>query len=107
MIQAARSGKQNIAEGSSMSGTSRVLELKLIGVSRASFEELLNDYEDYLRQHDLGRWPKDHEKAAFIRRLAYRSNRSYDTYRLYVESKSAETAANTVICTIMQTCYLL
>src|ERR1019366_5264773 len=77
MVQAARSGKQNIAEGSSISGTSTVLELKLIGVARGSLEELLNDYQDYLRQHDLDRWLKDHEKAIYIRRLAYRSNLSY------------------------------
>lgn len=107
MVQAARSGKQNIAEGSSISGTSKVLELKLIGVARGSLEELLNDYQDYLRQHDLDRWPKDHEKANYIRRLAYRSNLSFETYRTYVEAKTAETAANTIICLTMQTCFLL
>jgi len=107
MVQAARSGKQNIAEGSSISGTSRVLELKLIGVARGSLEELLNDYEDYLRQHDLERWHKDHEKANYIRRLAYRTNLSFETYRVYVETKTAETAANTIICLTMQTCFLL
>jgi len=107
MVQAARSGKQNIAEGSSLSGTSKALELKLIGVARASFEELLIDYQDFLRQHDLARWPKDHERAVFIRRLAYAGNLSFETYRVYVEGKSEETAANTIICLIMQTCFLL
>src|SRR5205807_2082096 len=67
----------------------------------------LIDYQDILRQHDLDFWPKDHEKAVFIRKLAYRENKSFQTYRAYVEEKSAETAANTVICVIRQTCYLL
>lgn len=53
MVQAARSGKQNIAEGSMVSGTSKKLELKLVGVARASLEELLVDYQDFLRQHGL------------------------------------------------------
>ncbi|MFI5384732.1 MAG: four helix bundle suffix domain-containing protein [Fimbriimonadales bacterium] len=107
MVQAARSGKQNIAEGSSMSGTSKASELKLIGVARASLEELLNDYEDFLRQRDFLLWPKGHLKTEFIRRLAYRENKSYETYRAYVEEKSPETAANTMICVIRQTCFLL
>ncbi len=71
MVQASRSGKQNIAEGSSVSGTSRSTELKLIGVARGSLEELKIDYEDYLRQHDLALWPKEHKRAIFIRNLAY------------------------------------
>ncbi len=107
MVQAARSGKQNIAEGSSMSGTSRTSELKLVGVARGSLEELLIDYQDYLRQHDLLLWPKEHVKAVFIRKLAYAANRSYQTYSTYIVDKSPETAANTMICLISQTCYLL
>gem|GEM_PF-6198247 len=59
MVQAARSGRQNIAEGSAASGTSRKFELKLTNVAKASLEELLLDYEDYLRQHGLRRWDKD------------------------------------------------
>jgi len=58
MIQAARSGKQNIVEGCMASGTSTETELKLIGVARASFEELLEDYHDHLRVHDLPLWEK-------------------------------------------------
>ncbi|AIE84514.1 four helix bundle suffix domain-containing protein [Fimbriimonas ginsengisoli] len=107
MVQAARSGKQNIAEGSSMSGTSRASELKLVGVARASLEELLNDYQDFLRQRNLAEWPRDHEKAVYIRRLAYRNGKSYSTYRIYIEEKSPETAANTMVCILRQTCYLL
>jgi four helix bundle suffix protein len=60
MVQAARSGVQNIAEGSQASGTSKKTELKLTSVARASLEELRLDYEDYLRQRDLPKWPPDH-----------------------------------------------
>jgi len=107
MVQAARSGKQNIAEGSSVSGTSRASELKLVGVARASLEELLVDHQDFLRQRELSVWPKDHAKAVFIRKLAYKSNRSYATYRTYIEDKSPESSANTMICLIRQTTFLL
>lgn len=107
MVQAARSGRQNIAEGSQASGTSKKTELKLVGVARASLEELLLDYEDFLRQHDLTLWGKNHPTAHAIRRLAYEKNRSYSTYRSYIEEASAEVAANTLICLIHQTNYLL
>ncbi len=60
MVQAARSGVQNIAEGSQASGTSQKTELKLTNVARASLEELRLDYEDFLRQRDLSLWPPDH-----------------------------------------------
>jgi four helix bundle suffix protein len=107
MVQAARSGKQNIAEGSMASGTSKKFELKLIGVARASLEELLIDFQDYLRQHGLPLWEKDDAKAKEIRALAYRSNRSYATYKTYFEDSSPEIAANTLVCLIHQTNYLL
>lgn len=107
MVQAARSGRQNIAEGSQASGTSRKFELKLVGVARASLEELLLDFEDFLRQRGLPLWGKDHPTAQFVRRLAYEENRSYSTYRSYIESSPPEVAANTIICLIHQTNYLL
>jgi restriction system protein len=107
MVQAARSGKQNIAEGSMASGTSKKTELKLIGVARASLEELLLDFQDYLRQKGLPLWEKDHPKAKMVRSLCYKSNRSYSTYKTYIESSSPEIAANTSICIIHQTNYLL
>lgn len=107
MVQAARSGKQNIAEGSMASGTSKKTELKLIGVARASLEELLLDYQDLLRQRDLPLWGKDHVEAAAIRKLAWEKNRSYGTYKTYIEKKSEEVAANAVICLIHQANYLL
>ena len=107
MVQAARSGKQNIAEGSMASGTSKKTELKLIGVARASLEELLLDYEDYLRQQGFQIWGKDEPKAKQIRALARVSNRSYWTYRAYFENENPETSANAAICLIHQTNYLL
>jgi len=107
MVQAARSGKQNIAEGSMASGTSKKTELKLIGVARASLEELLLDFQDYLRQKRLPLWAKDHPKAKDVRNLCYQKNRSYETYKTYVEQSSPEVAANTMICLIHQTNYLL
>jgi restriction system protein len=107
MVQAARSGKQNIAEGSMASGTSKKTEIKLIGVARASLEELLLDFQDYLRQQGLPLWGKDDAKAKEIRALVYRSNRSYSTYKTYFEEKEPEIAANAAICLIHQTNYLL
>src|SRR3989442_12420731 len=77
MVQAARSGRQNIAEGSQASGTSKKFELKLVSVARASLEEPLLDYEDFLRQRGLTLLGKDHPTAQVIRRLAYETNRSY------------------------------
>jgi len=107
MVQAARSGKQNIAEGSQASGTSRKTELKLVGIARASLEELLQDFTDYLRQHRLPLWGKDDSRARAIRALAYLPNRTYTAYRPYVEEGTPEQAANTLICLINQTNYLL
>ena len=107
MVQAARSGKQNIAEGSMASGTSKKTELKLVGVARASLEELLVDFQDYLRQKKLALWGKNHPKAKEIRALAYKTNRSYLTYKTYFEDSPAEIAANAAICLIHQTNYLL
>ena len=107
MVQAARSGKQNIAEGCMASGTSKKTELKLVGVARASLEELLLDFQDYLRQHSLPLWVKDHPKTKEVRGLCYRKNRSYLTYKPYIETSPPETAANTLVCLIHQTNYLL
>ncbi len=107
MVQAARSGRQNIAEGSQASGTSKKFELKLVAVARASLEELLLDYEDFLRQRGLALWGKNHPTAQVVRRLAYEKNRSYMTYRSYIEDSSPEVAANTLVCLIHQTNYLL
>ena len=107
MVQAARSGKQNIVEGSLASGTSKKTELKLIGVARASFGELLEDFEDFLRQRGFGLWSKDSPQSQAVRRLAYRSNKSYTTYKSYIESSDSEAAANTLVCLIHQENFLL
>jgi four helix bundle suffix protein len=70
MTQAARSGKQNIIEGSQASGTSRETEIKLTNVARASLEELLEDYRDWLRNHHAPLWDKQSKEALYVRRLA-------------------------------------
>ncbi|MEJ2283931.1 MAG: four helix bundle suffix domain-containing protein [Desulfobacterales bacterium] len=107
MVQAARSGKQNIAEGSMASGTSKKFELKLVGVARASLGELLLDFQDFLRQRTLSLWGKNHPEALKIRKLAYAGDRSYRTYKAYIESADPEVAANVVICLVHQTNFLL
>jgi len=107
MLQAARSGKQNIAEGSIASGTSKKSEIKLVGVARASFEELLLDYQDFLRHKGLQVWEKTYPYVQAVRKLAYEKNRSYTTYKTYIEASPPEVAANTIICLIHQANYLL
>lgn len=104
MIQASRSSKQCIAEAylqKSLEG-----RIKLLGVSRGSYEELLNDYLDFLRQRGLRLWPKDSPEAVTIRRIAYNRYKSYKDYKIYIE-KSPETAANAMICLLNQTNQLL
>jgi four helix bundle suffix protein len=107
MVQAARSGKQNILEGSQASGTSKEAEIKLINVARASLEELLEDYRDFLRVRTLVLWDKNSREARFVRRLGSRSNRSYESYATYIETRPAQVVANMLICLIHQTNYLL
>ena len=79
--------------------------MKLVGVARASLEELLLDYEDFLRQRSMGVWDKNDPRAQEARVLAYRSNRSYTTYMTYFQS--SEGAANIMLCLIHQANYLL
>ncbi|MBI2008218.1 four helix bundle protein [Candidatus Amesbacteria bacterium] len=105
MDQAARSSKQNIAEASQASGTSKKTELKLVGVARASLEELLQDYEDYLRQHNLMLWTKSDPRILTIRNLSYQSDRSYSTYSSY--TSNPESFVNCLITLINQANYLL
>src|SRR5205814_774268 len=107
MIQAARSGKQNIVEGSKVSGTSKEAEIKLINVARASLEELLEDYRDFLRVRKVSPWPKDSREALFVRKLGAEKNVSYKAYETYIETRSPEVVANILICLIHQTNYLL
>jgi len=107
MVQAARSGKQNIVEGSQVSGTSKELELKLTNVARASLQELLEDYRDFLRTRGLRLWDKNSREALFVRRLGARPDASYESYRTYLETRPPEVCANIIICLIHQTNYLL
>jgi four helix bundle suffix protein len=107
MVQAARSGKQNILEGSLASGTSKETEIKLVNVARASLEELLEDYRDFLRVRALRLWEKDAKEALFVRKLGARKDASYESYKTYLESRPAEVVANILICLIHQTNYLL
>jgi len=83
MVQAARSGRQNIAEGSRASATSSKSELKLVNVARTSLDELLLDYEDFLRQRKLPAWQKNDPKALAVRGLGlkHQSDRSDQTDR--------------------------
>ena len=107
MVQAARSGKQNIAEGSKASLTSTEMELKLTNVARASLEELLIDYQDFLRVRDLPRWPKDSTEALFARKLGKTPGESYETYRPLMDTRPPGTLANLALCLIHQANYLL
>ena len=107
MIQAARSGKQNIIEGCMASGISTETEIKLVGVARASLEELLEDYRDFLRTHTLPQWDKDDPRITQIRQLGKQKNKTYETYRTYFSADNPELFCNTMISLIHQTNYLL
>ncbi len=107
MVQAARSGKQNILEGSKASVTSKEMEIKLTNVARSSLEELLDDYRDFLRVRDLKVWSKDSKEAQYVRRLGCRPDITYETFREFCETRPAEVVANIAICLIHQANYLL
>ena len=116
MVQAARSGRQNIAEGSRASATSSQTELRLVNVARASLDELLLDYEDYLRQHGKPLWNKADPEALAVRALgrqhptpADRSNLSdvFGAYASRLNHADPALVANTVVCLIHQANYLL
>ncbi len=107
MIQAARSGKQNILEGSRASGTSKETELKLTNVARASLEELLEDYRDFLRNDGCAQWEKDSKEVSYVRKLGSRKEVSYEMFREFIETRPGPVAANIVISLIHQTNYLL
>lgn len=107
MVQAARSGVQNIAEGSVASGTSKKTELKLTNVARASLDELVLDFEDFLRQRRLRQWPKDSPPALAVRRRYDSSDHSAASALSDFQTASAEVAANTLICLVNQASFLL
>ena len=113
MVQAARSGRQNIAEGSRASATSSQTELRLVNVARASLDELLLDYEDFLRQRGLRQWAKDDREALAVRhagrenppdRIEQIDARAYESW---LQHRDAAVVANAIICLIHQANYLL
>jgi restriction system protein len=116
MVQAARSGRQNIAEGSRASAASSQTELRLVNVARASLDELLLDYEDFLRQHGLPQWAKDDPRAQAVREVG-RQNRTdpsdppdrsdEDQYSPWLAHAEPAVVANAIICLIHQANYLL
>lgn len=118
MVQAARSGRQNIAEGNRAGGTSSKSELHLTNVARASLEELLLDFEDYLRQRRLPQWDKDSPEAKAIRAMGHELKEDSapstagdysrrDLYAAWLEHKDPAVTANAMLCLIHQANYLL
>lgn len=107
MVQAARSGKQNIAEASLASGTSKEMEIKLTNVARASQFELLIDYQDFLRVNHLSEWPINHPYTRRLKELHRFPNPTYETYKKGIEHPNSEISANVIIGLIKMTCYLL
>lgn len=107
MVQAARSGKQNILEGSEASGISKETEIKLTGVARASLEELLEDYRDFLRLRRVEEWPKEHRYTKRLRQLNRQPNANYETFKKGIEHPDPIIAANVMIGLIKLTNYLL
>lgn len=106
MIQAARSGKQNIVEGSTAATTSHETHIKLINVAKASFHELLMDYEDFLRVRNLEIWDINSEKAQQTRNICSKHNDSL-YYRDAIKIRNCETIANIAIILLHQEDYLL
>jgi restriction system protein len=115
MVQAARSGRQNIAEGSRAAATSSQTELRLVNVARASLDELLLDFEDFLRQRGFKQWGKDDPEARKVREVGARRDRSDRTdqsdqrklYSYWLDDREPAVVANAVICLIHQANYLL
>lgn len=116
MVQAARSGRQNIAEGSRASASSSQTELRLTNVARASLDELLLDYEDYLRQKGLRLWGKNDPQTGTIRAVRLEERKDlpdgadrtdYRLFARWLDSKNPEIAANALISLIHRTNYLI
>lgn len=107
MVQAARSGKQNIAEASMASATSKETEIKLTNVARASLEELLIDYEDFLRTQKLKKWDRNDKLSLRFDELNKTPAATYETFKKAIENPNPEICANIMICLIKVTTYLL
>jgi four helix bundle suffix protein len=97
IVQGARSGKQNIVEGSMASATSKEMETKLTNVARSSLEELLADYRDFLRTNRIEEWPSDHRYAIRLRELCRVPNGTYETFRKGIENRDPAICANVII----------
>ncbi len=106
MEQSARSGKQNIVEGSLASATSKQTEIHLTNVARSSLGELLEDYKDFLRLRNLPIWEKDDPRMLEFRALGT-DDATYETYRAHIENKDPLIVGNVMVCLCAQTCYLL
>jgi len=107
MEQAARSGKQNIVEGSMASATSKQTEIHLTNVARASLGELLEDYEDFLRIRKLPIWNKEHPAAQSITGISRGAEDKYEIYRDLIENESPEISANTIRHLTLQAMFML
>jgi four helix bundle suffix protein len=107
MVQAARSGKQNIVEGSQASGTSKEMEIKLTNVPRASLEELATDYRDFLRTRGLAEWPKNHPYVRRLHDLNRQTGADFNTFRKGIEHSDPAICANVILGLIKVTCFLL
>jgi len=107
MVQAARSGKKNLLEGSKAAKTSKEMEIKLTNVARASLEELLDDYLDYLRSRDLAIWGKGSKEALYVRHLGTKQPQTFELYREIFETRPPDVVANIAICLINQANYLI
>jgi four helix bundle suffix protein len=107
MIQAARSGKKNLLEGSKAAVTSKETEIKLTNVARASLEELLDDYRDFLRVREHLEWDKNSKEPLYVRRLGRKTPQTYELYRRFAENRPAEIVANIALCLINQANYLI
>lgn len=120
MVQAARSGRQNIAEGSRAAATSSQTELRLVNVARASLEELLLDYEDFLRHRRLSKWEPDSAEAMAVRKVPQEfrkmnqldltdltDQQRWELYSRWLDCDDAVVRANALICIINQANFLL
>ena len=107
MVQAARSGKQNIREGSIASATSKQSEIHLTNVARGSQEELEEDYKDFLRTRGLHEWPEEHRYSQRLRALNRTPGTTCETFRKGIESENPEIAANVLLGLVRVTMYLL
>jgi hypothetical protein len=108
LVQAAKNENQNIVLAIMVSDKSIKAELKLLGLARASNEQLLVGFQNYLRRQGLPVWGKDYAQAKAVRNLCYQENKSYSTYRAFLEAPAdLETSVNTLVCLIHQENFLL